>query len=222
MSLIGKILRQSLAGIISRFAGKNAYLFGDSVTFGHLTTRRWSTSLCLRMPMVENNFGLNSSALQNQTPHDPGGALSMIERIGLIPTYSIKDGLLVFSFGINDFYFYGSGDTNFNVSNFIIAYNTVIDASIANGWPLNKILILTPSYLGDAVMTGGRLRSDLLAYNAACLSVAIDRGIMGCDIYTPMAIVDNPLALLNDDEIHPIEIGDDNIATTIFNFLINS
>lgn len=200
----------------------NAYFFGNSITLGYLlpsTRFRWSTLLSEYYGYTENNFGLSGSYLEKRTPVDPTGAANMVDRIPLIPAYS-TGSLLVFMYGINDINFVSA---NYNTTNFVSDYTTVLDTAIARGWSGSDILLITPTYvsptsyqsvLGNPAAT----KTRQMSFDSCVQVLSTTYSTKYFDSYTWMEQNGGKSLFNQSDSLHP-NIDGHNV---IFNGIVNA
>src|ERR1700761_1246295 len=217
------------------FGGPPAYVapsgsitfFGDSITAGTGVTTggtRYSTLVATGLGLTEVNNGVASSTLEEQSPSQPLGATSMVSRISSIPTYSAgTTQWLLFCYGINDFQYAG---TNYNPTNFLTDYTTVINAAVTKGWPLAKIVVTSLPYYGsfnyNTTGSGGGTRTTAnyaLFQSAITTLVSNKPGLVYVDISTPTVNRGGDYNL-SGDGLHPNNVGHALDAKIILNALI--
>jgi lysophospholipase L1-like esterase len=206
-------------------SGKNFYLYGDSITFGYLASSnaaRYSTLLCGYLGATEQNYGVSSSTLEKRSPTDPLSATNMVDRVSTIPTKSSGDGGLLFMFGMND---WGYNGTNYNRTNFIADYNTIISNALSKSWSASDIVICSPSAPNsDAIAFYDSINSTnsgpslltMLDFVGACENVAITNGTHFVNCYQVFSAASG---VLNTDGVHPNDPGHLVIAKWIYNYL---
>lgn len=160
----------------------NIWFFGDSITTGAYVNvgQSYTTLVAAALGLTENTFGVSGATLEKQTPLNPTGGTNMIDRISTIPTKGSSDKYIVFLFGINDWQY---GGTNYNPTNFITDYTTIINATIAKGWSANQIYITSlpnnlQSFYNTVGSGGGTLtQASKTAFNTACQTIATNTGV---------------------------------------------
>jgi lysophospholipase L1-like esterase len=214
---------------INPYAGKNMYYYGNSITYGYPLsdlTKRWSTVLSGMLSATEVNHGISSSTLEKRTPLNPiCCGTNMLDRLVEIPTKTSGDGLAVFMFGMND---WGYNGVNYNPTNFIADYQTVINNALSKGWAASDILIISPTYPTDAAFpfydernstNSAPTRAAMLDFQSACQTVATNNGCMFYNMYNAMAAQSNLSSMILSDGVHPNVTGHQFIAQSIYNFL---
>jgi len=140
------------------------------------------------------NRGIGGTKMVNGTPGDS----AMEERIYTIPIYSPGYRYITFSYGVND-----AHRTVPDTVSFKTAYAKVIDTCIARGWPLNKIVVLVPTYWYD----NASYFTSRSAYASAAKYIAIEKGVPYVDMYNAFLSTSNPQSLIMPDSVHPNQAG---------------
>ena len=185
--------------------------FGDSWTAGlglPNQSLKWTTLVANYLGYVENNAGLSSSTLMKQIIIDPYGAQNMVDRIPLIPYYSVGDKL-VFAYGLNDVRWNGA---NYTTTNFVTDFTTVIDSAIGRGWSGDNIIFVSTGYIPPTsyVSSGGNPVPTLARQTSfdSCINVLANTyGALYYDAYNFM-VNNGARALMQSDSIHPNTQGD--------------
>ncbi len=216
---------------INPYQGKTLYFFGDSITAGlnaTSNTLHWTTRFCQYLRATQSNLAEQGSTMEHQIPYNPLGTDDMIDRIGNIPVYnSLTMGLLTIAYGMND---WGSSGKwpNYNPTNYIADYTIVLNAAISNGWPVSKILIVSPSYILDAASTffqdalGGAAptRNGMLDFISAALTVSTTFNTKYCNTYN-VFIPNTPSDLITAEGVHPNDAGHLLIARTLYDYIVS-
>lgn len=193
-------------------SGGDIWFYGTSITAGTGSTSwlmGYANQVALKMGMTMHGFGVSASTLEKRSPVDYAGAVNMIDRINTIERYNgTTDKYIVFEFGINDL---NAGYTNYNPTNFQTDYTTVIDSTLARGWPANRIVIFSttyqnPSQYGTTGVGGGTItRANQLLFNTAAKNVATSRNCIFVDQFNNTA---QEGGILNvNDIVHPNNTG---------------
>jgi len=212
-SLLGNVANNNSRPLINIY-GVNAYFFGDSITYGVGVTnaQRYTNLLCGIKNSIQQNKGVSNSVLESRSPTNPiSGGVNMVSRISEIPTKTASIGLLCFFYGMND---WGYNGVNYTPENFITDYSTVIDAAFAKGWDINNVLLIGPSYPGEAAFTfysaftgnPAPTRAGMIGFVNAGKSVATIKNIRHLDLYAQMES-NNPYSLLYTDQVHLNSVG---------------
>lgn len=195
-------------------ASRNAYYFGDSITEGATVSgsQRFTTLLSREFCWNEFNYGLSGTTLTKTTPQDVIASPNMVDRISTIPVYTEgKDGVLFFSYGVNDCGLYFP---NYTPTLFGTQLETVIDGAIANGWPLNRIIIHSCTYVDPSTWAGYQSTystpsladtTRFLAYQSTAQSVSLSKGVIFINPYNEM-VANGGNTLLSDGR-HPNAAG---------------
>lgn len=213
----------------SQYAGKTMIMIGTSITFGTGASdgaHKFSTLVNTWLGSTESNFGISSSVLEKRTPLNPLGGTNLLDRLSAdMPTYnSSTHGVMVIEMGMND---YGYTGANYTTANYITDYNTAIDFAVAQGWPLTRILLLSPGYVTDTSFTfysglsglAAPTRARMLSFVAATATVATSRGTLYIDMYNAMLNGGAGNLLGTTDGVHPNNSGHAFMAATITQFL---
>lgn len=162
------------------WTGKTNHFFGDSITAGvgaSVSTNRWATVLSTAKGSTEHNYGISGQVMQSI---DCGGRTQF--QPSTIPIYdSVNDLFIYFNLGVNDQDLIAS--CGFSPSGYTTKYLSVIDAARAKGWPLNRIVVMTPFYVIPSNTTAD---ADKEAYAAAARSVAATKHTVLVDIFEYM------------------------------------
>lgn len=210
------------------FVGKNLYICGNSLVVGLGATSgplKWSNIASLMLGATEVNHGISSSTMEKRSPVDPiVGGVNALDRLSDIPTYNAStDSWLISAYGMNDWGYTGA---NYNPANFQTDYATWIANAVSKGWPLNRILIISPSYVTDAAFTfyssitglTAPTRQRMLDFVAASKNVARAGGVQWFDMYNYMRL-NGGNTLLTTDGVHPNDKGYRVYANAIVNKL---
>jgi len=124
-------------------AAKIAYFFGDSNTIydgRNIINYRWSSTFSRIRHLLEVNYGISGTSLQNSSPTDVIAGVNMYDRRTSIPAYNgTTDEWLFISYGINDC---GINGPNYTTATYTTQFGAVIDyATGTKGWPVSKIVI---------------------------------------------------------------------------------
>lgn len=143
------------------------------------------------------------------------GDSSMVDRIYTIPVYRSTERDLFIGGGsfLNDYQFaIGTGGL-------AAAINKVIDtAHIARGWPLNRIVLVSPSIFGThlypAVVGASKTNDSLRIYSNVAIAAAKAKGILYVDAFTYMSN-NGGATLVQADSIHPTQTGQYEISEAV-------
>jgi len=207
------------------FSGKDIDFFGDSYTVGSgasSTSKRWSTVLSNILVANEINHGVAGTTIQKRTPVDYLNAPNMVDNVANIPTKTATKAMLVFAFGLNDL---GQTAPDYNIANFKIDYQFVLNNAFSKGWLPSQILVIPPYYIGATgyafynILTGNPAPTQArhLSFIQAAKEVANLNNTMYFDIYQDQ--VKNDINLLVGDGIHPNDLGHAYIAFDILKYL---
>lgn len=201
----------------------NAYFYGDSNTLAPAVTlqQRYSALICAALGMTENNFGISGGALEKQTPIDEAGGFNMIDSLVNIPTKGSGDTLLFFMYGTNDVAIYFP---NYNTTNFLADYTTVLNNALSKGWSYNEIVISTIPYIDPATyqsfFSGASVvdQARVDAFNAVITGLASAHGMILVDTYNQTK--NNGGAALLQNTLHYTADGHQVIAFGFLNALL--
>lgn len=199
--------------------------FGDSITKGIAATSedlRWTTLFSGLIGISEDNRGISGATMEKRTP--AFSAYNMVDLIPEIPEYSEEKKLLSIAFGTNDA---GSMETNYTVLNFKTDYQTVMDAVIAKGWPMDRVLLLSPYYVTPTGFTtyatnSGNAppdRTRFLNFIQATKDISVDNGALYYNIDSAFALLPTPATYISGDGVHPNDVGMAFIANKLYSFL---
>jgi len=217
--------RRGAAGSNLFLYGKTVTFFGDSYTagFGPTTAlERWTTQFCQFFGAIENNLGVSGTTLEKRSPQDWSGSTpNMVDNVASIPTKTASGGLLVFAYGLNDVGYNGG---QYNTTNYITDYTTVINAAIAKGWDVKQILLIAPYYINSTGYANYTTQNGTvpdatrhLAFVDATATVASTFGTLYLDIYRKQLL--NDITLLIADGIHANTAGHLYIANEVGSYL---
>lgn len=189
-------------------SGGNYYAFGDSITVGTGGAGvTYPNLIATALGLTPHNMGVVASTLEKQTPLFAVGG-TMIDQIPNIPIKGVNDKLLSFCFGINDI---NGGYPNYNPTNFLADYTTVLNAAIANGWLGSQILLFSTTYqnpvnYGSVGPGGGTITLAIQnQFNSDVATLAATFGCVLVDVFTYLA---NRGGIVNlSDSIHPNAVG---------------
>ncbi len=176
------------------------YYWGNSVTSSGGYTGLLSTLLGTN----QINKGISNTRMQQVSAGDS----SMQNRAYSIPAYVSTTRYAMLDYGINDMANLGGG----SIANFISVYSSVIDSFVAKGYPLNRIVIITPSYIGTS---GGKNADSLALFAAAAKSVALAKGTLFADVFNYLK-ANGGAANVSSDSVHPSTIGYARMAEYIY------
>lgn len=128
--------------------GKKGVFFGDSYFTNTRATnaaRGFIQPFCDGMGLIEVNNGAGGTTLEKRSPIDYQASPNMVDRISSIPTYDPSYAILVFGYGLNDMGYNGG---SYSAANYITDYTTVLNGAIAKGWPVSRILLIPPPFIG--------------------------------------------------------------------------
>lgn len=199
--------------------GKKAVFKGNSITVGvgaSSGANQWTTLFCKAKGCTEVNNGISGQVLQS------GGTCgNPVFDQTTIQTYDNSYGVLFIELGTNDV---KDNNSNFTSSGYQTTLSTAVDyAHNTKGWPYNKIVLVTPTYMttvGDGSVVGScgvTTAADAtrhIAYNTAVQNVATAKGSIYADVYTAM-VNGGGNSLVNTDGIHPNDAGHATWATAI-------
>ena len=198
---------------LSTLAGLKVVCNGDSITAGTgstapIATNGWFPQLCTQLGAVCVNQGVSSKTLQAVTSPYSGAGFNAYTTSN-IPTFDNTYGLYIIALGVNDSAC--NDPAVFTVANFEVVLRAAIDAAVAKGWPLTRLLISAPTYFSQAglnsyVGIGNITTANTLAgvqlYRDACLRVAQLKNILFWDLSQPVINLGNRDTYLSDN-VHP-------------------
>jgi lysophospholipase L1-like esterase len=181
--------------------------FGTSITYGQGVTGsgvKYSTQVASAMGLTEINLGTPGSTVEKQSPINVLGAVNFIDRISTITPYSAGvTQWFIIEVGPNDFY---AASTNYNPTNYTADLTTFVNAVIAAGWPTNKILLLTNSYLRSDLYNGTTYVTTVYQqFITNTLAVGTSLGVPTLNIYTGFNNRGADLEMY--DQLHPANNG---------------
>jgi lysophospholipase L1-like esterase len=187
---------------------KSSYFFGDSISGGvgaDPVSNRWANRIAAFLGDTEINKGVTGTTMSNVGPYAP----SMISNVNEIHTYnSTNHNYLFFAYGCNDGLF-GNTTTQYSTD-----YNTVLTNAITTkGWPLNKIVVISPFIQNSTANTQN------FPFVTAAAAVAAGKGVLYFDAYQYMMDNGGVLELVSDDNLHPNNLGHTVIAKGLFEAL---
>ncbi len=207
---------------------KSNIYFGDSITQGLYGTPPWTTVLSAYLNATEINLGEQGTTMQHRVPYNELASFDMVSRIGEIPVYYASVyGIMVISYAMNDAPI-SAVFPNYSPQHFTDDARTVIQAAKANGWPANRILIQSLSYMTDAAFAffenvlgpPPATRSTFTAYIAAARNAAQIEGTLFYDTYTPMSELPYADGYISLDGVHPLTTGHRVIANNLYKYLL--
>jgi len=201
--------------------------FGDSIMRGQGATvdaKQFIDLVAAALSAgVPNNQGSSGTVLQN-SPDSSGSprASNGRDRYTTAVMGANAAELVISAYGFNDARYVANPD-RFNVSAYINDYREVLGGILAEGYPRNRIVVVTPHYMiDDGLATAGtagfygQSRAGFEAYVAASKQVADEFGVYWADSYTPMkAAVLAGQTIIGADKIHPNDAGHQIIATAV-------
>jgi hypothetical protein len=114
-----------------------------------------------------------------QSNHGESGARMYVEglnasHMGAIPTYNQSlYRWMVLEWGFNDMQF-----NVIDTGTYATAYLRYLDTAIARGWPVSKILVLSPSYGDSSIIGAGAFMARQLMFNTCTQNIAARRSTL--------------------------------------------
>jgi hypothetical protein len=191
---------------------KNIFvLHGDSYGVGVAASdvaHRWFTLFCANKNAVEYNMSYSGMAMQ------PACTGPVFDATHTPPYNDTLYAGLIFAIGINDIAFDNGSQTTAAYKTY---YKAAIDDAIGKGWPLDRIVILTPYYVLSYGIAAGACGGTVtppsnetrhIAYNNIVKVdlVADYPGIKMIDMYAAQAAVVNS-SYFDADLLHPNNAG---------------
>jgi len=210
---VGEPMPASVASLVA---------FGDSITNGANATAgsEWRTLVADALGATQLNKGIAGTVLQNS--NDSGGsprADNGRDRYVADLLGANKQEMAIIAYGFNDARYIAAAAT-FNVAAFVGDYREILDGLIAGGYPLDRIVLVTPYYITNTgLVTGstgfaGQTRAGFLLYVEAVRRLAREYGVYLADAYAAM-LANGGDALIGSDDIHPEDPGHLVIANAI-------
>ena len=158
--------------------------------------------------MVPVNYAQGGSVLEKRSPLNPLGGTNGIDEAALVHPYNSHIAAVIIALGYNDLRYNG---TNYNITNFNTDYATVISTLTGKGYPLSKIVIISPWYCtptsyvsisGNAAAT----KSLHLQFVAATKAIAVANGTKYIDGYN-LGYTNGASIIMQADSVHWNEYG---------------
>lgn len=189
-----------------------SYFFGNSITAGSAITPqyyRWPTRVANGTNTLEKNYGIGGTRMVSLVSGDS----AMQERTFLIPTYSAtRDAYLFFAYGTNDAVT-GSIDT----ATFRSVYYGVIDDATGKGWPVSRIVVVSPGFF---IHSNSTLNARGPIFRDVARSIAIAKGVKFVDTRAAQQEVGEMQTLkLPTDSTHLNEYGNQVWALAVLDTL---
>jgi len=186
------------------------FFIGDSIDAGYGladNTLRHTTLFCAQINATEANYAILGLTMQDGTPTGYGG--SILTQLNLIPNFSGKNNYLYIMLGTNDVEI-NSGV--YTAALFKSSYQVVLNNAASKGWPLKRIMLVSPPYIGNySFSTFLSSPARLQEYGDTVQSVAKINGTQFLDMY--MITNDNGAAsLLDADGLHYNVLGNQVMA----------
>lgn len=199
-------------GDSSSLTGSDSSIFyGASVEFGlnaGTPALRWTTLTAANLGTVEVNKSISGTTFQKVSTGDS----SFIDRLYTIPRYRATERYIFIGASniINE------DNQNIGPSGLAAAVSRAIDTiNLARGWPLNRIIFMSPSLTTNSAAVAPSVTHDSIAYYSnVALTAAKLKGVSYVDDFNYMA-ANGASTLLSSDSIHPNNAGHYQISQAI-------
>lgn len=176
----------------------SVFAYGDSNTIAVCCAQvfKYVTEFSNKIKSFPNNLGISGETLTQVTPGDN----SFITRLSTVPNYRSTIRYLTMMFGTNDC------DFSVPLASFATALSNSLDTLIlSRGYPLNRIVVMSPPLLGfNAIYQ--KTRDSVLRFVNVCDSIARLKGVKYFDTYHYM-INNGDASLVGSDSVHITSLG---------------
>lgn len=198
----------------------NAYFFGDSITQGwngsQVIVNNWVNLVAGFTGLTASNFGVGGTTLEMSSTYLY--QLSMYKRASTdISVKTASDKYLFFAYGTNDVI---NVIPDFNVDQFAIQYQYVLNIAFAKGWKPQDIVLVNIYYMNAASyptsvgLTNQSATDRTNSFNDVIKNIALKNNTRLIDIRSYMETYGADY-LICPDGIHPSDVGHAVIARGI-------